>query len=53
MDAVLQQNARAAAAAALPPITTLPPTMIMPPKLKALVAQGRAPSSADDIYGTH
>ena len=30
MDLVLMQNARTAAAALLPPITTLPPTMVMP-----------------------
>jgi len=30
MDLVLMQNARTAAAAMLPPITTLPPTMVMP-----------------------
>ncbi|KAK8861348.1 chorismate synthase [Kwoniella newhampshirensis] len=32
MDMVMQQNARAAAAALLPPLTHLPPTMVLPGK---------------------
>ena len=34
MDALMVQNSRQTAAGLLPPITTLPPTMIMPPKVK-------------------
>ncbi|KAL5535087.1 ARO2 [Sanghuangporus sanghuang] len=34
MDMVLMQSARNAASALLPPITTLPPTMILPPRLR-------------------
>lgn len=32
MDQLLMQNSRTAAAKLLPPITTLPPTMVMPKK---------------------
>ena len=36
MDMLLMQNARSTAASLLPPITTLPPTMILPPRLRPL-----------------
>ncbi|KAJ7771933.1 chorismate synthase [Mycena maculata] len=38
MDLLMIQKSRQAAAALLPPITTLPPTMVMPPRVKGEAA---------------
>jgi len=48
MDMLVQQNGRTATASLLAPITTLPPTMVMPPKAKQIVPGGAPVDGQND-----